>query len=273
MTMSAFQQINKDGTRLLDEDKHQEACLHYKHALDNLNAIPDISASEIGQLWNNYGLACRFLNQKKEAQSAYETALNTFKDCKQPPVHEIVVTLSNLGRLALANKDNDLAWSYLIEELELRKSQLAVSPQDVDVSAVAWCLHNLAEVLCRRREFDKALKNLHQALSLRQQSLPPEHDNIAENIKMLADVYWTIGDNRKAKKYYELSLPMHKRILGCEHWMTIDIETQLRKLEKVDSEYRSISSLFIRKANHFLHLILRPAGGARNVENNVGHKK
>jgi tetratricopeptide (TPR) repeat protein len=222
--------LNEGGKKFLDQGQHEQARVYYKQALERVNAGQAVEDVERGQLWNNYGLSCRFTGNSGEAQTAYETALKIYRACEPPPVIEIVVTLSNLGRLALSNNENEAAWDYLTEELTLRKKQLASSPQELDVPATAWCLHNLAEVFCRRGKFDLAIQNLEQALGMRRKALGPEHDDVAENLKMLADVFFTVGDQRKAAQNYELALPMYRRMLGQGHILVSDIEKQLLKL-------------------------------------------
>lgn len=221
----SFGEVNEQGQKLIKERRDAEARGHYERALGDREFLKGLEPDEVGQLWNNYGLACRRLVQNEEAKMAYTKALELFRKSPEPPAHEITVTLSNLGVLALAQKDNDAAFDYLCEELDLHKK----SPNDM--RRLGWCLHNLAEVFCRKGEFAAAERNLKHALELRNAALPSDDADIAENYKMLGDVFFTVDKRAEAKEAYSRALPKFEQVLGSSNGVVIDIKNQLKILE------------------------------------------
>ncbi len=223
-----FRSLNKNGLEFLALGEYARARAFYLEIISDLKA--SLLPEELGKAWHHYGLASQGLQDHAEAQKAYDSALACYRRAVIPPMSELMTTFAAMARLALAREENDLAWAYLTEELDMRKEVLANFPEQVDHAATAWCLHHLAEVFSRNGVFHAARQNLEQALHLRERVLPRKHLIIAENRKLLGDVCYVLNERTAARKFYRQALPILRRRLGKGHSMVVDVRRQLALL-------------------------------------------
>ena len=76
--------------------------------------------------------------------------------------------------------------------------------------------NNLANVLCNQG-VKQAKEHHERALAIRQQTLGPQHPDVASSYNNLATVLYKQGDLKQAKEYHERALAIRQQTLGPQH--------------------------------------------------------
>jgi eukaryotic-like serine/threonine-protein kinase len=146
-----------------------------------------------------------------EAEEALEAAY--FEAAKADAAEVATATAQKLVftvGVRLARHAEGLRWSRLAEV------PLASLP-DVAQLQEATSLNNLAGVHYARGSYAEA-KVLHErALAIKEQTLGPEHPDIATNLNNLGVVHHATGSHAEAKALFERALAIKEQALGPEH--------------------------------------------------------
>ena len=138
-------------------------------------------------------------------------------------------TMSSFGYLQLNKGDFDAA----LETLQKSQSIFAQAGKENTIEA-AHCLSFLGTLYSATGKMKQAEDNQLISLQIRQKLFPANHPEIAASYNDLGLVY-SENDPDKALGYYEMALPIYKKIFGEEHAKiaiaTTNIGTMYRKLE------------------------------------------
>jgi eukaryotic-like serine/threonine-protein kinase len=86
-----------------------------------------------------------------------------------------------------------------------------------DPHSLAHWLSTEAAYLVRAGKYPEALSALERALSICEQTLPPDHVNIAEALAEMARVHTAMGDYPQARALFERALAIEEKAVGPEH--------------------------------------------------------
>jgi tetratricopeptide (TPR) repeat protein len=81
----------------------------------------------------------------------------------------------------------------------------------------ALSYHHIGWAKKDKGEYKEALSYYEKALEIRQQSLPPNHPNLAASYNNIGTVYKNMGEYSKALSYYEKALEIRQRSLPPNH--------------------------------------------------------
>jgi eukaryotic-like serine/threonine-protein kinase len=112
--------------------------------------------------------------------------------------------------VGLARHDDGLIWSG-------HADVVLVSLPDVARTHLANHLGNLALVHQARGAYEEAKALQERALAIREETLGPEHPDLATNVNNLAAVYDALGVYEEAKRLHERALTIHEKSLGGNH--------------------------------------------------------
>jgi TonB family protein len=98
-------------------------------------------------------------------------------------------------------------------------------------------LTNAAVKLFNEQKPDAALKNVKQALEIREKLLPRTDPRVAESLGQAGNLYFATRDYDKAKKTFERLLMIQEERFGPEHLQVADIRYQLGQFYRSRKEY------------------------------------
>ncbi|MCX4247339.1 serine/threonine-protein kinase [Paraliomyxa miuraensis] len=97
------------------------------------------------------------------------------------------------------------------------RTALAYAERSGDAMDLARCLSNLAVVSSSRGEYEQARHDFEQVLQLEEETLGPEHPEVAGSLSNLATVLRSQGDYERAELHFERALQIFEQALGPDH--------------------------------------------------------
>ncbi|XP_067053846.1 uncharacterized protein [Acropora muricata] len=178
---------------------------------------PDVATS-----YNNLAIVLGDQGDLKKAKEYYERALAIKHQTLGPQHPDVARSYNNLATVLGGQGDLKKAKKYHERALAIWKQILG--PQHPDV---ANSYNNLATVLGDQGDLKKA-KEYHEralaigqqtlrALTIRQQTLGPQHPDVATPCNNLGTVLGDQGDLKKAKEYHERAFAIRQQTLGPQH--------------------------------------------------------
>ena len=223
-----------------DEKMQQAIEIAEKHAGENLHLL--------GHLYGNYAF---LLSEKKEfirSKECFMKALSTLTAGREPP-QGISIVLNNLGAL-LQDMDNyDEAKKTYLKAIDLlnmsgcKNADLSIAYNNLgklymelgeyDRALSSYCnamdvnlelfgetnaltsnsLYGMAFVYIRRKDYKKAEELLKKVLSIRK-SIFVKGIPVASTMNLLGGLYYEMGDNSSAVKFYTKALIMFRDACG-----------------------------------------------------------
>ncbi|HLI05304.1 MAG TPA: FxSxx-COOH system tetratricopeptide repeat protein [Ktedonobacteraceae bacterium] len=121
----------------------------------------------------------------------------------------------------------------------------------------AHLLNRAGNYLRERGRYREAEPLLKQALALYEQTVEPEHPDVAGCLHDLALLYWEQGDYTQAEPLYQQALAMREQTLGTDHFDVAQSLNDLALLYWNQGRYAQAESLF-QKALTILEKVLGP---------------
>ena len=94
---------------------------------------------------------------------------------------------------------------------------IALQLQGSEHPSVATAYNNLADVLRKQGDPNKAKEYHERGFAIQQQTLEPQHPDVAASYYNLALILGDLGDLKKAKEYHERALTIRLQTLGSQH--------------------------------------------------------
>jgi tetratricopeptide (TPR) repeat protein len=119
--MNQWQDYETQAYVAMEQRDYRAAQLAFTHAIQLRQEHGDPDPAHTARLWNNVGALCRELGDIAAAQQAYDQAVFLHRTVIALPLPDLGIVLQNLGELALRRGDQEAAWTYFTEELDLWK--------------------------------------------------------------------------------------------------------------------------------------------------------
>jgi Flp pilus assembly protein TadD len=97
-------------------------------------------------------------------------------------------------------------------------------------------LYACGEYFAKTGEYAIARKNFEQALTLRQNMLPPDHPDIAENLGGLGAMCMNLHDFASASVYLKRAIPLYQSELGPNDRQVMDLRRMLAFCESQNTK-------------------------------------
>lgn len=177
-----------------------EAIEDAEQAIDQLDNRPDRIA-QVGRLYALLGSAYDGQGEGEKVISAWEAAMECFEKNEPPLQMDIAAMANNLGFLAKANGDLDLAETYFLRSLEIMHSELGKNNE-----RTASVSNNLGAVYLAAGYLEQAREMHMMALEARRELLGESHPDTAQSHNNLALALLKTGDRTWARKHFERAL-------------------------------------------------------------------
>ena len=196
------------------EDSFQNTLLHSSYEMKSVstpkskkkkNKTEDFN---IGQLYEEMGIATAKCGNISEALCLYDLALNVKRELYADDDEALVTTLLNRAR-AFREMDLIRSCSQYKEVIELTNKRRS-DPSNIsfknDHLFLAQVLIELGHVQCQRGDFDNGILNFKSALNIRIEHFNPDHEEVAI-------VWYLIGRANHIRREYDEALKAYKRSL------------------------------------------------------------
>jgi len=224
--MNKWQDYEAQAYTAMEQRDYRAAHLAFTHAIQLRQEHGDPDPPHTARLWNNVGALCRELGDIAAAQQAYDHALFLHRTVIATPQSDCGIVLQNLGELALRRGDQEAAWAYFTEELDLWK-QLK---DPTMIPHLATCLHSLGEIMAAVEAYAPARRNFEQALELRELTLGDDQPETADTLIQLGMVCRAQRDYAAARTYLTRAQQLYIQALGAQHPMVTKLQTILTTL-------------------------------------------
>ncbi len=87
----------------------------------------------------------------------------------------------------------------------------------IDKELLGECYHQMGVGLCRKGDYQNALKYIRSSLKIRKSLLGEEHPDVADSYNTLGGIYFYIQNYEEALKYFEQALDIRISCLGEAH--------------------------------------------------------
>ena len=182
----------------------------YRQAIDQLQERPD-RFGQVGRLHAGQGAVYDGLEEEEKAISHWERAIEFFEKTDPPLLLDIAAMSNNLGFIAKASGNLELAETHFLKALEILHSQLGQGhEQTATVSSNLGALYQASGFFEQSREMHMI------ALETRRALLGEEHPDTAQSHNNLALALLNTGDRSWARRHFEKSLAGYEA-LGPEY--------------------------------------------------------
>lgn len=222
----SLHQVEQAAKAAFQKGDYASAKRLFLNTLTLAEAKPNPDRLYLAQVLNNLGFVHQCIHDFVLADQYYARSLEIYRALNNGDSAEFAIALHNAGRTAYLQKNSKAAWNYWTEELDMWKR--LKNPDCTHY--VATCLQACGEVMADAGEFERARRNFEQALELRQNVLPSNHADIADNFFLLARLCEAQKDRPAARTYFKKALPLFVSALGKSHPVVKDIENSLKRL-------------------------------------------
>ncbi len=153
----------------------------------------------------------------------------------------------NIGISQQKNGQYDRALAY--EQKALFALEDTTNQTAEDAVYKAAVLDQLGVTYAAKGDIDQALQYEEKALAIRQEKLPSNHPEKAENLLHLGDAHFIKKEYEKASVYYGDALKIAEKSLSQKHPLTANIYCSLGMLSK-ETGQDSLSKMQLNKALH-----------------------
>lgn len=210
----------------------------YRRALDIRTAGLGPDHPEVASYTNFLAVLYFTTGDYAKAEPLYQRALAISEKALGPEHPDVAAYLASLGQLYLKRGDYGKA-----EPLLQRAAAIFEKAHD---ARLAKPLTSLANLYYLRGDYAKAEPLFQRAIKLSEQTLGPEHPDVAQPVNGLALLYHTLNDYAKAESLYQRALTISEHALGPDHPDVAQSLGNLAWLYKAKGEYDRAEPLFVR---------------------------
>ncbi len=196
---------------------------YYRLALDVYNRLGLIDDAE--QIKENVAINHYHLGNYQKAISMYKNSI-VYLDANKYNT-SLAVIYGNLSRTYIK-----LDSIYKAEET-IRKA-LALKDKHDDVSLYGLHLRYAGQIMMKRREYNNALSNYKQALSIAEET--NSKTSIVAGYLKMSEAYSSLGNYKKAHEYLDLHRVLNEKVLGKENLAKINELEILYQTERKEKE-------------------------------------
>ncbi len=235
--------------------QHDLAARHFGAALELHRTLDNGVHTDVAKAANNLAVALRLLGRIDEARTLHEEAL-ALRRAKHGDAHRLVAeSVNNLAAIHLDVGDLQRAEECMQQVLEIRRASLgeehprlaqalnnlasiAFRRRDydaaerhmraaialyrtipgVELDGLAGALSNLATLLRSRGKTEEALVVAEESLQLHRRRLgSDEHPQVAETLKVLAEIAHTLGRDDEAQRRFAEVVESVRRLYPAGH--------------------------------------------------------
>lgn len=172
----------------------------FRQAIDQLENRPD-RFDQVGRLHASLGAVYDGLGEESKAVNHWNQAMDYFAQSDPPLLLDVATMANNLGFIAKAAGDLDLAESHFLRALEISHAQLGQEhEQTATISSNLGALYQAAGFFEQSREMHMI------ALETRRNLLGEEHPDTAQSHNNLALSLLHTGDRSWARRHFEKAL-------------------------------------------------------------------
>ena len=221
---------------LSDEGDLKRAKEYHEHALAIRQQTLGPQHPDVASSYNNLANVLRDQGDLRQAKEYHERALAIRQQTLGPQHPDVAGSYNNLAIVLRDQGDLRQAKEYHEHALVIRQQTFGLQHRDV-----ADSYDELASVLFNQGDLKKAKESQHRdvhrfstnlflpgcihidlkraksALAIRQQTLGPQHPDVAESYDESAFVLRNQGDLKQAKEYHEGALAIRQETLGPQH--------------------------------------------------------
>ena len=184
----------------LETGKYEEAAEDLKHAIDQLDNRPDCIA-QVGRLYAMLGAAYDGQERPAKAAEAWQNAVVFFEKHEPPLLMDVAAIRNNLGFVAKADGDLDVAEDHFLRSLQIMHAEVGVKHEET-----ASVSNNLGAVYLAAGYFDQAREMHMMALEARRELFGENHPDTAQSHNNLALALLKTGDRAWARRHFERAL-------------------------------------------------------------------
>eukprot|EP00045_Choanoeca_perplexa_P011841 m.126950 g.126950 ORF g.126950 m.126950 type:complete len:767 (-) comp15788_c0_seq1:79-2379(-) len=203
--------------------EYDRALNYYTDALTMQEALVGEAHEDVGLTLNNMGNTYSRKGQRDTATTCLERAYALRVKVHGHDHPTVATTLNALGNNAARSAPKD-AMKHYSEALAIREAVLGKAHPDTGQSC-----NNLANVLSRQGQVDKAMVLYHRALAIRKASLGERHADVAITLNNLAGMHARNSQYQEAIEVSEEALAIRVAALGDNHPDTAASRTNLAK--------------------------------------------
>ncbi|HTU19456.1 MAG TPA: tetratricopeptide repeat protein [Gemmataceae bacterium] len=244
---------------------------HYREAEDFYRQALELSRQVVGEqhpdhalrLWN-LALLChttadlpRAVTLLRQCAAIRMQTLGANNSQTNEALNQLVVILQQQSKDAVARDDLRAARQAMQELLDIQRKRLPKGSWEIKQAEKTWAYLELltlldpdkrrllreageqareASRLGWRKEYDKALENVHAALEKRQQVLPAEHPDLLDILRQTADLLVSAGKPSEAVPLYRRLLDIYKRHKDKDSYSYSSTRNTLFKLLEKQAE-------------------------------------
>jgi tetratricopeptide (TPR) repeat protein len=159
----------------------------------------------LGQSWNNLGMALEGTDQLDEARRAYESAYAIWQRSLPADHINLAHALNNIGNIAREEGNLDGAFEHYQRALAIYEARKSAR---IDRARTVL---NLARVEHARERYDKALEFARTAVSLYEEAVGRDHDQVTHALIVLTEIYFSQKQYAPAIEPLERVLTIRRR--------------------------------------------------------------
>jgi serine/threonine protein kinase/Tfp pilus assembly protein PilF len=203
---------NEIGTLAYVEQKHEDAAVHYRRALELRRAALGEAHPDVAATLANLGNAQHGLDRFDEALATYNESLALRETTLGPDHPDVAVTLNNIGVLFKTRGKNDEALAALLRAQDIWTR--ALGPDNPILFNAAM---NIANVYHAQNQLDRAQAVLEEVVARTERVLPPDHPIRITAMNNLAAQYLMRDDFVRGEPLLRASLAAKERVYGPDH--------------------------------------------------------
>lgn len=203
----------------------------------------------LASLENSMGLCYKAFGNNKDAEDAFNSALNIYKEINETTTEDYCIALNNKGDLFRELGRVGLASEILLNSLEIRKKHLGTNSKSYGNT-----LNNLGLVYFDAGLYDEALKRTLEAKDVYEATVGVEHQFYGNCLNNLSLLYLQLNDFVKAEAYKLQALAIIEKSVGKNHFRyssflisTYSLYMRTNQLSKAESNLRE--ALFLVEKN------------------------
>ncbi|CAF2078155.1 unnamed protein product [Rotaria magnacalcarata] len=203
--------------------------------------LANISTTDEDQANYNYQLGCMYTVMKtySKAISSYEQALKIY-ETKLPAAHPLLATCcNNIGTDYKSIGEYSKALSFYQRAVDINKEALAsnhlswtTSSTMTSCSLLATSYNNIGGLYYMSGNYAQALLFYKRALTMKENTLPPNHPSFATCYNNIGLVFDSMGKYSKALSFYQQALDVDRKNLPATRELIVEVKRNIKLVKK-----------------------------------------
>jgi len=199
------------GIYKYESTDYDSSLLYYQQALSLQEKLLGKSHEDVTSTLQNMGNTYKALGMFPEAISVFEQSMDIMRRNNRDTTFNYANVLANLASVKYETGDFSESESLGLSALSMFE---AIDPKSREVATVK---NDLANLYRDERRFSEAERLYHEALSLNEARLHPNHPRIAKNLDDLACCHRELGRYEEARPLFERALAIWEANGGDEN--------------------------------------------------------